>query len=92
MRVMAARYSVSGQNPIDIAVAAISFCKDYKFDALVEGLDPVAAEKLLDRMTLDFRDIAVRTTVEMRTGSCLQKPGLFEGINDPIDRPSLKGK
>lgn len=88
VRVMAARYSVSGESPKDIATAAIEFCRDSKIKPIVDDVaDLVQRAALLERAEGMLEKSAIRTVVEMRTGECLSKQGLFEGINDPIVQP-----
>ena len=89
VRVMAARYTISGQSPADIATAAIEFCRESKYEPLVHGASAEAADKLWDQMAIRFRAAAVRTVVEMRSAKCVAKPDLFKHVNDPIDRPKI---
>lgn len=88
VRVMAARYSVSGESPADVATAAIEFCRDRKISPVVEDVkDLVTRQKLMDGIESGLREKAIRTVVEMRSGQCLGKADLFEGIERPISKP-----
>jgi hypothetical protein len=88
VRVMAARYSISGESPDDISTAAIDFCHDRKIEPIVADVnDIVMRNKLLREIEGDMRNAAIHTVVEMRTGKCITEKGVFEGINDPINRP-----
>ena len=85
---MAARYSVSGESATDVATAAIEFCRDRKISPLVDDQkDLVFRQKLMESIEGGLREKAVRTVVEMRTGQCLGKAGLFDGIDEPINKP-----
>lgn len=86
VRVMAARYSASGESPGDVATAAIEFCRTPKISPIVDDMrDVVARENLLAKIEDALRKNAIQTVVEMRTGKCSSKPGLFKGVLDPID-------
>ncbi|MFZ1738701.1 hypothetical protein, partial [Sphingorhabdus sp.] len=88
VRVMAARYSTSGQSPNDVATAAIEFCRDSKISLIApEVTDLVRRDVLTKTLEGQFRDKAIRTVVEMRTGDCVHKAGLFDGVINPIDKP-----
>ncbi len=88
VRVMSARYSVSGESPGDIATAAIEFCRDMKIAPIFDDVDDlVKRDKLISSVEEMFRKNAIHTVVEMRAGECLQKPGLFDSINHHIVRP-----
>lgn len=88
VRVMAARYSISGQTPADIATAAIDFCRARKIEPIFADVNSlVMRDKLLIAIERDMQKSAIRTVVEMRTAACFTKPDLFDGVNDPIDRP-----
>jgi hypothetical protein len=88
VRVMAARYSASGESPNDVATAALEFCRDRKIAPIVSDIqDLLQRERMMEKIEAIFRNSAIHTVVEMRTGSCLTKPGLFDGINEPITKP-----
>lgn len=87
--VMAARYSVSGEAPADIATAALEWCDDRKIEPLVASESSETAEKLRAVFEAKLRNLAVQTVVEMRAGKCALKPNLYDHINDPIDRPKV---
>lgn len=88
VRVMAARYSDAGETPNDTATAALDFCYARKIEPIFsDEEDVVLKQRLLDNIEADLRKKAIRTVVEMRTGKCNKEPHLFDGTNDPIDRP-----
>ena len=88
VRVMAARYSVSGDSATDVATAAIEFCRDRKISPVVDDeTDPVSRQKLMESIEGGLREKAIRTVVEMRAGQCFRKSGLFDGILEPINKP-----
>lgn len=88
VRVMAARYSISGEAPSDVATAALGFCRDSKIEPIFSHIeDFMQREKLIEKFEQIFQKNAVQTVVEMRTGNCFKNTRLFDGINDPIDGP-----
>jgi hypothetical protein len=86
VRVMAARFSASGESPADVATAAIEFCRDWKIAPLVaEQGNILTQKKLQNELEKGLRDKAILVVVQMRAGNCANQPGLFDGVIEPIE-------
>lgn len=89
VRVMSARYSISGESPADIATAALATCEERTIAPLVKSNSGDLSDKLRIPIEGILRRRAIQTVVEMRAGNCLDKPDLYDRIYDPIDRPRV---